>query len=299
MPAADKTGNQVRPNMAGGTDDDNAADRPTLPAPRAAEPERPYIAGMPRARRLIVAADGDLTVERDPARSSGRLLRQDDMDASYVDLADVRHLEFDYLRWTRLVVQAFGARRVLHIGGAACALARALLAEDGESRHEVIEVDERVFDISRGHLGLRRQPGLKLRVADGRAAVAAQADASADAIVVDAFVGARVPRHLVTSEAFAEFARVAPVAVVNVVDTAGRPDARAIAAGLLEAYPHVAALCGSARRGSNVVLFGSLARPRYGHLENRAAADRSPARLLPTPALAGAGAWRDGSTDAW
>ena len=248
---------------------------------------------MPRARSLIVAADGDLIVERDAGRPSGRLLRQDDMDASYVDLADARHLEFDYLRWTRLLVRAFGARRVLHVGGAACTLARALLAEDRESRHEVIDVDQRVFDISRAHLGLRRQPGLKLRVADGRAAIAARAEASADAIVVDAFVGARVPRHLVTSEALAEFARVAPVAVVNVVDTPGWPDARAIAAGIAGAYPHVGALCGRARRGSNVVLFGSRSRPDFARLENLAAADACPARLLRAPDLAGAGAWRD------
>ena len=248
---------------------------------------------MARARSLIVAADGDLVVERDPERPTGRLLRQDAMEASYVDLADARHLEFDYLRWARLVVRAFGARRVLHIGGAACALARALLAEDRESRHEVIEVDQRVFDVARAHLGLRRQPGLKLRVGDGRAAIAARADASADAIVVDAFVGARVPRHLVTSEALAEFARVAPLTVVNVVDTAGWPHARAIAAGLIEAYPHVAALGNRARRGGNVVLFGSFRAPRRRHLEHVAAADSYPARLLGVPELAGAGAWRD------
>src|ERR1700679_487552 len=109
---------------------------------------------MPRARSLVVATDGELIVERDPQRPSGRLLRQDDMDASYVDLADARHLEFDYLRWIRVVLRGFEARRVLHLGGAACTLARALLAEDKRSRHEVVEVDQRVFDIARTHLGL-------------------------------------------------------------------------------------------------------------------------------------------------
>ena len=154
------------------------------------------------------------------------------MDASYVDLADARHLEFDYLRWIRIVLRAFDAQRVLHVGGAACTLARALVAEHAASRHEVVEVDPRVFEIARAHLGLRRQPGLKLRVGDGRAAVAARDDESADAIVVDAFVGARVPRHLATSEACAEFGRVAPLTVINVVDAAGRPDARAITSAL-------------------------------------------------------------------
>jgi protein-L-isoaspartate O-methyltransferase len=249
---------------------------------------------MARARSLVVAADGDLVVERDPGRPSGRLLRQNDMDASYVDLADARHLEFNYLRWIRIVLRAFDAHRVVHVGGAACTLARALLAEDRTGRHEVVEVDQRVFDIARAHLGLRRQPALKLRVGDGRAAVAAHADGSADAIVVDAFVGARVPRHLVTSEAISGFVRVAPLTVVNVVDTAGLPDTRAIAAALAEAYPHVAAFSG-ARRGGNVVLFGSSSMPRYAHLESAVAADAAPAQLLQASDLAGSAPWRDGS----
>jgi hypothetical protein len=250
---------------------------------------------MARARSLVVAVDGDLVIERDPGRPSGRLLRQSDMDASYVDLADARHLEFDYLRWIRIVLRASHARRVVHVGGAACTLARALLAEDRTARHEVVEVDQRVFDIARAHLGLRRQPGLKLRVGDGRAAVGAHADESADAIVVDAFVGARVPRHLVTSEAISEFARVAPLTVVNVVDATGLPDARAIAAALAEGYPHVAAFSGGARRGGNVVLFGSSSMPRYAYLESAVAADSAPAQLLRASDLGGSGPWRDRS----
>jgi hypothetical protein len=248
---------------------------------------------MARTRSLMVAADGDLVVERDPGRASGRLLRQDGMDASYVDLADARHLEFDYLRWTRIVLRAFDAQRVLHVGGAACTLARALVAERADSRHEVVEVDPRVFEIARAHLGLRRQPGLKLRVGDGRAVVAARDDESADAIVVDAFVGARVPRHLVTGEACADFGRVAPLTVINVVDVAGRPDARAITSALAESYPHVAGLTAGARRGGNVVLFGCRSIPRYGYLESAVAADASPAQLLHAEDLAGSSAWRD------
>ena len=248
---------------------------------------------MARIRSHVIAADGDLTVERDPHRPSARLLRQADMDASYVDLADARHLEFDYLRWTRLILRVHAARRVLHIGGAACALARALLAEAPDSRHEVHEVDERVFQIAREHLGLRSQPGLRLRVGDGRAALDAARDDSADAIVIDAFVGVRVPRHLVTAEAFAECARIAPLTVANVVDTAGWRDARAVAAALGEAYANVMALAPGARRGGNVVLFGSASGPTNQRLESLAAADASPARLLLSADLAGVSPWHD------
>lgn len=249
---------------------------------------------MPRARSLIVASDEELIVERDPQRPSGRLLRQDGMDASYVDLANPRHLEFDYVRWVRLLLRAFTARHVLHIGGAACTLARALLAEDPSSRQEVIELDERVLAVARAHLGLRRQPGLRVRVGDGRSAIETRAEDSADAIVVDAFIGARVPRHLVTSEALASCARVARLTVVNIVDAAGWRDARAIAAALGGAYPHVAALGpGSSRRGGNIVLFGATEMLRREYLESAAAADPSPARLLTAAELGGAAPWRD------
>ena len=248
---------------------------------------------MARARNHVVVVEGDLIVERDPQRPSARFLRQGDMDASYVDLADPRHLEFDYLRWARLILRSFGARRVLHVGGAACVLPRALLAEQPDSRHEVFEVDEQVVQIARQHLGLRRLPGLRVRVDDGRAAIAGCADDSADAIVIDAFVGARVPRHLVTGEALADCARVAPLTVVNVVDTAGWRDARAVAGALGDAYANLAALGPGTRRGGNIVLFGAATEPRYRQLESLAAADKSPARLLLARDLAGATAWRD------
>ncbi|HEX3616170.1 MAG TPA: fused MFS/spermidine synthase [Solirubrobacteraceae bacterium] len=248
---------------------------------------------MPRTRSLVVAGDGELIVERDPERPSGRLLRQGGMDASYVDLADPRHIEFDYVRWSRLILRAFAAAHVLHVGGAACTLARALLAEDPSSRHEVYEVDERVLEFARVHLGLRRQRGLKLGVSDGRTALDARAQDSADAVVIDAFVGARVPRQLVTREAFAACARIAPLTVVNVVDTAGWRDARAIAAGLGDSYAHVGALGGGSRRGGNVVLFGSSNEPRHRQLESVAAADASPARLLAAADLSGSVAWCD------
>lgn len=233
-----------------------------------------------RASDPVIARVGGLTVERDPARPTGRLLRQDDMDASYVDLADAWHLEFDYLRWARIVLDAAGARRVLHVGGAGCALARALAAADPGSRHEVVEIDPEVLEVARQHLGLRRAPGLKVRVGDGRERVAARADGSADAIVLDAFVGARVPLHLVTAEALADAARVAPLTLVNIVDTRNLQDTRTIASALATAYPVVAALGSRGLRGGNVVLIGARELPSPARVRAAAAADRSPARLL-------------------
>ncbi|HZB78199.1 MAG TPA: fused MFS/spermidine synthase [Solirubrobacteraceae bacterium] len=252
---------------------------------------------MARRWAPVVAATEKFTVLRDPVRPSGRLLRQAGMDASYVDLADPAHLEFDYLRWLRAVVEAAGARHVVHVGGAACALARALAAARPGDLQEVVELDPEALEIARRHLGLRRAPGLKVRTGEGRAVLAARADGSVDAVVVDAFVGARVPRELVTAEALAGFARVARLVALNVVDAKPLEEAAAIAAGLAGAFAHVVAV-GAApvvarRRGGNVVLVGSHAPLPLERLRARLAADRSPAVVAPF-ATGGAPPFRDG-----
>jgi spermidine synthase len=208
------------------------------------------------------------------------------MDASYVDLADPRHLEFDYMRWMRIVLRAARARRVLHVGGGACALARALASEDPAGRQEVCEVDARVLALAREHLGLRRTRGLRVRHAEGRSFVARQPPSSWDAVVVDAFVAAIVPRRLITIQALDDVARVAPLALVNVVDDRSARDVRTIAAGLSRAYESVWMLGG---RGGNTVLVASAANVALGldldRVAAEAAADRSPARLAAPQAL--------------
>jgi hypothetical protein len=230
-----------------------------------------------RAVSLTIARRDEVIVEQDPSRPSGRLLRKDGMEASYIDLADPSRLEFDYLRWIRIVLRAAHARRVVHVGGGACALARALAAADPRSRQEVCEVDADVLALAREYLGLRRAPGLRVRQADGRSYVAAQPDASWDAIVIDAFVGATVPRRLITREAFADARRVAPLTLVNVVDTRSADDVRTIAAGLADAYEHVWALSG---RTDNTILIGSVEELNVEVVSARVAADPSPAWLV-------------------
>ncbi len=224
-----------------------------------------------RSRPTTVARSGDLVAERDPLRPTGRLLRQGDMDASYVDLADPAHLEFDYMRWIRIVLRTARARRVVHVGGGACALARALAAEDPAGRQEVCEVDAGVLAIAREHLGLRRAPGLHVRLADGRTFLAGEPSAAWDAVVIDAFVGATVPRRLITVEALADVARVAPLGLVNVVDNRSARDVRAIGAAMATAYPLVWAL---GDRAGNTVLAGAATELDLG---------RSPPRPPPTP----------------
>ncbi len=236
-----------------------------------------------RADPAVAAHSGELVVERDPARPTGRLLRQDDMDASYVDLADPRHLEFDYLRWMRIVLREVNARRVLHIGGGGCALPRALATEDPGSRQEVCEVDGEVLAIARKHLGLRRMPGLRVRHADGRAFIAGRRDAHWDAVVIDAFVGAAIPGHLVTVEAARELAGVTPLVLVNVVDNRAARHVHAVAASLALAYPRVWTLSG---RAGNTVVVAAVRADGLERIGAAAAADPSPATLTAPDDLA-------------
>jgi hypothetical protein len=239
---------------------------------------------MPRVRSLptVIARRGELVVERDPQRPSGRLLIQGDMDASYVDLADPRHLEFDYLRWTRIVLRSARARRAIHIGGGACALPRALAAEDPDGRQEVCEVDPEVLALAREHLGLRRAPGLHVRVSEGRGFVARQPAAAWDAIAVDAFIAATVPRPLITVEALTDCARVAPLALVNVLDDRAAREVHLVAAGLSSAYRRVWALAG---RTGNTIVVGADRSLDLDRIAAQTAADPSPARLIAPEAM--------------
>jgi lambda repressor-like predicted transcriptional regulator len=124
---------------------------------------------------------------------------------------------------------------------------------------------------------------LRVRHAEGRAFVARQRDASWDAVVIDAFVGAAVPRRLITMEALSDVARVAPMALVNVVDNRTARDVRAVAAALAVAYPRVWALGG---RAGNTVLVAGAARLDLGQIAAQSAADPSPARLVTPAAIA-------------
>ncbi|HEY3771911.1 MAG TPA: fused MFS/spermidine synthase [Solirubrobacteraceae bacterium] len=237
-----------------------------------------------RATHQVLARDGELVVERDPGRPSGRLLIQQEMESSYIDLADPTHLEFDYMRWLRIVLRSSRARRIVHVGGGACALPRALAAEWPDGRQEVCELDSGVLALARQHMGLRRAPGLRVRHADGREWLRSQADHSHDAVVIDAFLGARVPLRLITVEALRDVARVAPLALVNVVDDRSRRVVDRVAAGLAEAFDHLFTLSG--RSGNTIVAGATGTGPPLDRISAAAAADPSPATVTRPAALA-------------
>ena len=161
----------------------------------------------------VLAAAGDLVVQRDAARASGRLLRQGDMDASYVDLADPRHLEFDYLRRMRDLVEALRARRVSTSAAAAARWRGRSPRPTASAARTSSRSTPRCWRSRASTSACAARRGCACARSTGARSSPAARDGSADAILVDAFVGARVPRHLVTAEALADAARVvAPAA---------------------------------------------------------------------------------------
>src|SRR5688572_23025092 len=123
-------------------------------------------------------------VEVDPDRPSGRLLVLDDINNSYVDLDDPRHLEFDYTRW--MSVSLARADRAVFIGGGGFTLPRWLAAVRPGAGSRVLEVDRKLVGLARDRLGLGDVPGMEVRTGDARLTLRDVPPASADVVVGDA-----------------------------------------------------------------------------------------------------------------
>ena len=213
------------------------------------------------------------------------LLLLDGVESSSLDLADPEYLDFEYMQHIRLIlesrwdqggrraVEAGGSTegggprrtRVLHLGGAGCALARALGAR--RELHQVaVEIDPELARLVRDWFPLPRSPFLKIRVGDARH-VLDSTKASWNAIVRDAFTGREVPPHLRTAESAKRAADVlAPggIYVLNAVASAGIRRLDEDIAAMAAAFPNIVAIADpavfSGRRFGNFVVAGSDAR---------------------------------------
>jgi spermidine synthase len=157
------------------------------------------------------------------ADGTRRTLLVDGLEASVVDLADPTRLEIPYVRRIAAILAAVQPGDVLHLGGGACTLPRWLSATDPAARSLAYVVDDEVVRIARVELGLDDVPGLRVKVGDARAGVAAQRPRSFDAVVADVFVGPYVPEHVMTLEALADVRRVlrpGGIYVANLIDEA-------------------------------------------------------------------------------
>jgi SAM-dependent methyltransferase len=202
----------------------------------------------------------------DSDRPGGYLLLMDRIRQSYVDLDDPTYLDFEYVQAFADVVDALpgGRLAVTHIGGGACTLARYVAATRPGSPQIVLEPDAEMTALVRARLPFARGTRVRIRPVDGRGGLRDLADASADVVVLDAFLGGRVPAELTTAEFFADVARVlrpAGALLVNVADGPPGLFARRLTAAVSTAFGSVLLTGDSAviklRRFGNLVLAAS------------------------------------------
>jgi hypothetical protein len=212
-------------------------------------------------------------------------------DQSYVDLDDPLRLEFDYVQRLADVLDSVtepGERlRVVHVGGAAMTLPRYIAATRPSSAQIVLEPDVELTVFVRRHLPLPVRSGIKVRGTDGRRGIAELRDGYADLVIIDAFVGARVPAELTTNEFFVDARRVIfdhGKIMINITDRSPLDYARRVLAGVAIAFPHLllcvepATLKG--RRFGNVIIVGAAKPLPYADIAQRVGRSPFPYRVL-------------------
>ncbi len=243
-----------------------------------------------------VAVDlGRAQLLADADRPGGYLLVVDRIRQSYVDLDDPTYLDFEYMQQFAAVVDALapGPLAVTHIGGGAMAFARYLTATRPGSSQVVLEPDAALTDLVRERLPLPRRSGIRVRPVFGRPGVAGLGDAGADVVILDAFVGGRVPADLGTVEFMQDVRRVLKpggMLLANVADGPPLTYLRRLLASVGAAFSHRLAIADSSvlrgRRYGNVVLAASAVELPEGDIERTMAGSPFPLRVLGGAALA-------------
>lgn len=230
-----------------------------------------------------------LVPDRD--RAGAYTVRVGGADQSWVDPDDPTRLEFDYVQRIGDALDAHAPQgqrlRVVHVGGAGMTLARYVAATRPTSPQIVLEPDAGLTEEVRAALPLPRGSGIKVRPQDGRAGIAAMRDDFADVVIVDAFVGARVPAELTTREFLGDVRRVLVAdgtVMMNVTDQAPFAYTRRVVAGLAEVFGETVLSAEPStlkgRRFGNVLLLGSAAPLPTGTLTRRAAGSAFPYRVV-------------------
>jgi spermidine synthase len=219
----------------------------------------------------------------------GAVVRMDGYPQSYVSLEDPQLLVFGYVQLLAagLAMLPDGPLAVTHVGGAAMTLPRYVHAVRPGSPQIVLEPDAALTEHVRRELPLPRGHRIRVRPQDGRSGLAQLKDHSADVVVVDAYADVQVPADLVSSEWFADVARVLKPGGLLLMNAADEPDHRHVArvhAGLATHLPHTAGVAQvdiwKRRRFGNLVLVGSDQPLLLGALVRSVAATVFPSRVL-------------------
>lgn len=181
---------------------------------------------------------------------------------------DPERLEFEYMRWIVAAIEELppsqAKPRLTHLGGAGCSLARYFAHLWPASRNTVVEIDMELAQLVRQIFDIPKSPAVKIRVGDAREETDNFYPASRDILIRDVFAGATTPRSLTTVEFFA--AARASLAdeglyVANCGSHADLTNAKDELAGMLEVFPHMAAIADppmlKGRRYGNIILLGA------------------------------------------
>lgn len=246
----------------------------------------PLTTGRPTGPVPVGTGTVELVVDRDDPR--GVTVLVNGVPSSYVH-EDPSVLAFEYMEHMSAFLDALpaGPLRAVHLGAAGCTLPRWIHARRPGSRQVAVDPDPTLLEHVRAWFDLPRSPALRLRAADGRAALSTMAPTSADVVVRDAFAGDTTPAHLTTGGFADEVLRVlrpGGLYLANIADRAPLRIARAEVATLLAGVGAAEAPSGDPGSGgrprwSGVALVGEpavLKGRRYGNLVLAAARAEEP-----------------------
>lgn len=213
---------------------------------------------------------GIIELEADPYSGSGWLISINGVPSSHIEIGAPRELAFEYMRWVASAVQAqvnggfLAPRRITHLGGGACTMARYFADVFPDSRNTVVELDGELAKLSRQWFDIPRSPRVKIRVDDAREVAASFTPASRDVIIRDVFAGAVTPESFTTVEFFTDCHRGLSsdgLYVANCGDHSDLRGAKAELAGMAEVWSRLAVIADppmlKGRRYGNIILLGS------------------------------------------
>ncbi|MFC7491004.1 MULTISPECIES: spermidine synthase [unclassified Knoellia] len=149
---------------------------------------------------------------------------------SAVSLSDPELLVFEYVQHLALCIDAVFPRpeplRVTHVGGAGLTLARWMHATRPGSPQIVLEPDVPLTETVRRELPLPRGHRIRVRPVRGEEGIAGLAPASADLVILDAYVDGQVPAALTTFEWLGEVGRVLAPGGMFLANLGDRPGLR-------------------------------------------------------------------------